>query len=86
MRASLTPHPHSGTAGRRKSAAAPAGEREPRAQELDEDDEALRVVTDADRDFINDEGVEPEERIDFGDDEDQVGTCTCQPCQVSLRP
>ena len=49
-----------------------ASDRPPVAPEVDESDEALRVVTDADRDFIDDDGLDPEERIDFGDDEEQA--------------
>ena len=40
----------------------------------DDEDEVDNVVTDADRAFIDDDGVAPEERVDFGDeDEDALG-------------
>ncbi|EFN50726.1 hypothetical protein CHLNCDRAFT_142536 [Chlorella variabilis] len=61
-----------GTSRRRKPSSVSASDRPPVAPEVDESDEALRVVTDADRDFIDDDGLDPEERIDFGDDEEQA--------------
>lgn len=38
----------------------------------DEEEEGNEIPNQKDRDFIDDEGVSPEERIDFGDDENAV--------------
>ncbi|KAL4853818.1 hypothetical protein ACK3TF_005298 [Chlorella vulgaris] len=40
--------------------------------ELADDDAALLEATEADRDFIDDDGLAPDQRIDFGDDEEQL--------------
>ncbi|PRW61505.1 IWS1-like protein [Chlorella sorokiniana] len=47
-------------------------EREANRIELDENDEAMVMPTDADRDFIDDEGVDADARVDFGDDDEQL--------------
>ena len=43
---------------------------------LEEEDGPVEA-TDADLAFIDDEGVAPEARIDFGDDEEQARTAAC---------
>lgn len=65
-----------GTTARRRAQQERATERAERAEEapppeLDEEEEGALAVTDADRAFIDDTGVEEEARVDFGE-EDEV--------------
>jgi hypothetical protein len=61
-----------GGGSRRRQQQQREGAREAPLAELDEVEEAGQLPTEADLDFIDDDGLAPDERIDFGDDEEQV--------------